>query len=50
MRVTFGNGQVQMRIAGKSYDVPDTDHAVGFELRPGKTPEELPEDELPTCT
>ena len=49
MRVTFGNGQVSMRVNGKTYPVPDTDHAVGYELRPGKAPQDLPEDELPTC-
>jgi hypothetical protein len=49
MRVTFGNGQVSMKIAGKTYPVPDTDHAVGYELRPGQAPQDLPEDDLPTC-
>jgi cytoskeleton protein RodZ len=49
LRVTFGNGQVTMRIAGKTYPVPDTDHAVGFELRPGKPPKALPQGSLPTC-
>jgi hypothetical protein len=49
MRVTFGNGQVSMKIGAKTYPVPDTDHAVGYELRPGAPPQDLPEDELPTC-
>ena len=49
MRVTFGNGQVSMRFNGKTYPVPDTDHAVGYELRPGEPPRDLPEDDLPTC-
>ncbi len=49
MKVTFGNGQVRMRLAGKSYDVPDTDHAVGYALRPGKAPRPLPDNALPTC-
>jgi cytoskeletal protein RodZ len=49
MRVTFGNGQVSMKIGGKTYPVPDTDHAVGYVLRPGAAPQDLPEDELPTC-
>jgi cytoskeleton protein RodZ len=49
MRITFGNGQVRMKVNGKTYPVPDTDHAVGFALAPGKAPESLPEDDLPTC-
>jgi cytoskeletal protein RodZ len=50
MRVTFGNGQVRMKVNGKTYPVPDTDHAVGYTLLPGKEPASLPEDDLPTCT
>ncbi len=49
MRVTFGNGQVSMKFNGETYPVPDTDRAVGYELRPGQQPQDLPEDELPTC-
>ena len=49
MRVTFGNGLVKMRVNGKTYPVKDTDHATGFELRPGRAPQPLPDDELPTC-
>ena len=49
MRVTFGNGLVRMRVNGKSYDVEDSDTAIGFELVPGEKPRELPEPELPTC-
>jgi len=50
LKVTFGNGQVRMRVNGKSYPVPDTTQAVGFDLRPGKTPKPLAQDALPTCT
>ena len=50
MLVTFGNGLVRMRLDGRSREVPDTDAAVGYELRPGKAPRELSADELPTCT
>jgi cytoskeleton protein RodZ len=49
MRVTFGNGQVKMKIGTKTYPVPDTDHAVGYELLPGKAPRDLPANNLPTC-
>ena len=49
MRVTFGNGLVSMRVNGKTFPVPDTDHAVGYELLPGKAPKDLPSSQLPTC-
>lgn len=48
-RVTFGNGLVSMRVNGKTIAVPDTNHAVGYELRPGAAPRALPADQLPTC-
>jgi hypothetical protein len=50
LRITFGNGQVKMKVGGKTYPVPDTDHAVGYTLLPGKEPASLSEDDLPTCT
>lgn len=50
MRVTFGNGQVAIRVNGKSYEVDDSDTAIGYELAPGQKPEALPEADLPTCT
>jgi hypothetical protein len=49
MRVTFGNGLATMVINGKEFDVPDTDAAIGFELKPGADPKPLPDDQLPTC-
>jgi cytoskeletal protein RodZ len=50
MKVTFGNGLVSMKINGKSFPVPDTDAAIGYELRPGKDPKELAAADQPTCT
>jgi cytoskeleton protein RodZ len=50
MRVTFGNGLVRMRLGGETFDVPDTDAAVGYDLLPGAEPRELSSDALPTCT
>ena len=50
MRVTFGNGLVQMRINGRPFEVDDTDEAIGFALEAGKDPRQLPADDLPTCT
>jgi cytoskeletal protein RodZ len=48
-RVTFGNGQVRMRIGKRSYSVPDTDAAIGYEIRPGRSPRRLPAARQPTC-
>jgi cytoskeleton protein RodZ len=49
-RVTFGNGQVRMRIDGRSYAVPDTDAAIGYDIRPGRSPRRIPAASQPTCT
>ena len=49
-RVTFGNGQARMRIAGRTIDVPDRSTPVGYELRPGKRPRELSAAQRPTCS
>jgi cytoskeletal protein RodZ len=51
MKVVFGNGLATMQVNGKSFDVPDSDTAVGFELRPGSEPRQLTDDELilPAC-
>jgi cytoskeleton protein RodZ len=49
-RVSFGNGQARMRTAGRTVDVPNRSTPVGYELRPGKRPRELPEARRPTCT
>ena len=49
MRVTFGNGLVKMRVGGKTYPVPDTDDAVGYELRPGAQARAARRTTCPTC-
>jgi cytoskeleton protein RodZ len=48
--ISFGNGQARMRVNGRSIDVPDRSTPVGYELRAGKRPRELPESRRPTCT
>jgi cytoskeleton protein RodZ len=48
LRVSFGTGAAVMRIDGKAYDVSD-DAPIGYEIRPGRKPRALPEDERPTC-
>ena len=49
-RVSFGNGQARLRVNGRTIDVPDRSTPVGYELRPGSRPRELPEARRPTCT
>lgn len=47
-RVTLGNGQVQLRVDGRTFDVPDRPEPVGYALTPrGRT--ELPDGRRPTC-
>jgi Helix-turn-helix domain len=48
-RVSFGNGQARMRVAGKTIDVPDRSTPVGYDVRPGRKPRELSEARRPTC-
>jgi Helix-turn-helix domain len=49
-QVSFGNGQARMRVAGRTIDVPDRSTPVGYDVRPGRKPRELPESRRPTCT
>ena len=49
LRVSFGTGEAVMRIDGKSFPVAD-DAPVGYEIRPGRKPRELPEGQRPTCS
>ncbi|HYH87770.1 MAG TPA: helix-turn-helix domain-containing protein [Solirubrobacteraceae bacterium] len=49
-RVSFGNGQARLRVGDRTIDVPNRATPVGYELRPGKRPRELPEARRPTCT
>jgi hypothetical protein len=46
--VSFGTGAAVMRVNGKAFEVSD-DAPIGYELRPGREPRTLPEDERPTC-
>jgi cytoskeletal protein RodZ len=49
-RVSFGNGAARMRVGGKTYEVPDRPDPIGFEVRPGRRPRELPASQRPRCT
>jgi hypothetical protein len=46
--VSFGTGAATMRVGNRDYDVSD-DAPVGYELRPGRRPRTLPEDQRPQC-
>ena len=46
--VSFGTGAAVMRVGNRDFDVSD-DAPVGYELRPGRRPRTLPEDERPQC-
>jgi cytoskeletal protein RodZ len=48
--VSFGNGEARMRINGRSVQVPSRGEAVGYDLRAGRKPRELPTGRRPTCT
>lgn len=49
LRISFGNGQAHMIVNGRRVEVPDRSIPVGYELRPGERPRELPEAQRPTC-
>jgi hypothetical protein len=48
-RVTFGNGRARLKAGGRTLDVPDRSTPVGYDVRPGKRPRELPAAQRPTC-
>jgi cytoskeletal protein RodZ len=48
-RVAFGNGSARLRVNGKNVQVPNRSDAVGFDLRVGRKPRELPSGQRPTC-
>jgi cytoskeleton protein RodZ len=47
-RVSFGTGAAVMRIDGREFEVSD-DAPIGYELRPGRKPRALSEEQRPTC-
>ena len=46
--VSFGTPSALMVVDGKEYPVSQA-APIGYDLRPGKKPQELPESERPTC-
>lgn len=47
-KVTFGNGEVEMRVNDRALSVPELSEPVGFEVTP-RGRKRLPEGERPTC-
>ena len=48
--VSFGNGEVSMKIDGKEAEIPETSSPVGYAIGDGGILEPLSEGERPTCT
>jgi hypothetical protein len=48
--VAFGNGSARMRINGRTVTIPSRSDAIGYDLRVGRKPRELPSGQRPTCT
>lgn len=48
--VSFGNGEVSMRIDGRQADIPETSSPIGYAIDSGGRLTELSETERPTCT
>ena len=42
-RMNFGNGDIKMRVGGKSYPAADLGKPIGYDVRPGKKPARLSE-------
>lgn len=48
--VSFGNGEVSMRIDGKQADIPETSSPIGYTIGSSGQLTELSDTERPTCT
>jgi helix-turn-helix protein len=48
--VSFGNGEVEMRIDGRETDIPESASPLGYEVGPGGDLSPLSESARPTCT
>jgi cytoskeleton protein RodZ len=46
----FGNDNVRMRVNGKTYRVAASADPVGYELRPGRRPRRLSDEQRPDCS
>jgi hypothetical protein len=48
--VSFGNGEVEMRIDGNDTNIPESSSPLGYEIGPGGDLSPLSESARPTCT
>ena len=46
----FGNDNVQMRVDGRTYRVAASADPIGYELRPGRRPRRLSDEQRPDCS
>jgi hypothetical protein len=49
-RSNFGNGNLRMRVNGRTYPVAESSDPIGYELRPGRRPRRLANDRRPDCS
>jgi cytoskeleton protein RodZ len=49
-RTNFGNNNVRMRVNGQTYRVAASSDPIGYELRPGRRPRRLADDQRPDCS
>jgi cytoskeletal protein RodZ len=49
-RSNFGNGNLRMRVNGRTYPVAQSSDPIGYELRPGRRPRRLANDQRPDCS
>ena len=46
----FGNSGLRMRVNGRTYPVAESTSAIGYELRPGRRPRRLSDEQRPDCS
>jgi cytoskeleton protein RodZ len=49
-RTNFGNNAIRMRVNGRVYPVAASSEPIGYELRAGRRPRRLADDQRPDCT
>jgi transcriptional regulator with XRE-family HTH domain len=50
LRMNLGTNNVRLHVNGKTYTVAPSANPVGYELRPGRRPRRLPDNQRPACT
>jgi cytoskeleton protein RodZ len=46
----FGNNGIRMRVNGRTYQVAESTGPIGYELRPGRRPRRLSDEQRPDCS